>query len=110
MASNSGGSNLLGEGEREQAFISSLESLCKQHDRERARQAIETLLTLANNIIKSPDEKYRKVKTQNKSFSAKVWSLPEAKQFLLHWGWSEVEECVVLPIRRGIFSWSNKYY
>lgn len=39
--------NKLGEGEREQALISSLQSLCKEHDRETARQAIETLLTLA---------------------------------------------------------------
>ncbi|XP_020629793.1 peptide-N(4)-(N-acetyl-beta-glucosaminyl)asparagine amidase-like isoform X1 [Orbicella faveolata] len=92
------GGSKLGEGEREHALISSLQSLCKEHDRETARQAIETLLTLANNIIKSPiDEKYRRVKTQNKSFSSKVWCLPEAQQFLHHWGWIEVEECVVLP-------------
>ena len=39
--------NKLGEGEREHALISSLQSLCKEHDRETARQAIETLLTLA---------------------------------------------------------------
>ncbi|XP_020629819.1 UBX domain-containing protein 6-like isoform X1 [Orbicella faveolata] len=85
------GGSKLGEGEREHALISSLQSLCKEHDRETARQAIETLLTLANNIIKSPiDEKYRRVKTQNKSFSSKVWCLPEAQQFLHHWGWIEV--------------------
>lgn len=41
------GGNNLGEGEREQALILSLNSLCKEHDRETARQAIETLLTLA---------------------------------------------------------------
>jgi len=47
---------------------------------------------LPSNIIKSPgDEKYRKVKTQNKSFSSKVWCLPEAQQFLHHWGWIEVQ-------------------
>lgn len=79
-------------------MISSLQSLCKEHDRETARQAIETLLTLANNIIKSPtDEKYRKVKKQNKTFSLKVWQLPEAQEFLFHWGWKEDDECIVLP-------------
>lgn len=79
-------------------MISSLESLCKKHDRETARQAIETLLTLANNIVKSPtDEKYRKVKKQNKSFSSKVWQLPEAKEFLFSWGWHEDDDYVVLP-------------
>lgn len=41
------GGSTLGEGEREHALISSLQSLCKEHDRETARQAIETLLTLA---------------------------------------------------------------
>lgn len=41
------GGTKLGEGEREHALISSLQSLCKEHDRETARQAIETLLTLA---------------------------------------------------------------
>ena len=41
------GGSKLGEGEREQALISSLQSLCKEHDRETARQAIDTLLTLA---------------------------------------------------------------
>ena len=40
------GGSKLGEGEREQALILSLSSLCKEHDRETARQAIETLLTL----------------------------------------------------------------
>ena len=48
-------------------------------------------ILLPSNIIKSPiDEKYRRVKTQNKSFSSKVWCLPEAQQFLHHWGWIEV--------------------
>ena len=52
-----------------------------------------------SNIIKSPnDEKYRRVKTQNKSFSSKVWCLPEAQQFLHHWGWTEVchRKCYIL--------------
>ena len=48
-------------------------------------------LLFFSNIIKSPeDEKYRKVKTQNKAFSSKVWSLPEAQEFLLLWGWDQV--------------------
>ncbi|XP_058970615.2 peptide-N(4)-(N-acetyl-beta-glucosaminyl)asparagine amidase [Pocillopora verrucosa] len=97
MASNSGGSK-LGEGEREQSLISSLESLCKEHDRETARKAIETLLTLANNIVRSPtDEKYRKVKKQNKSFSVRVWQLAEAQEFLFSWGWQEDDDHIVLP-------------
>lgn len=96
MASGWGGSK-LGEGERERDLITLLEELCKEHDRETARQAIETMLKIANNIIKSPeDEKYRKVKTENKTFSSKVWSIPEAQEFLLLWGWTEVDECVVL--------------
>lgn len=96
MASSSGGRK-LGEGETEHDLIHSLDELCKEYDPETARQAIQTMLTLANNIIKSPeDEKYRKVKTQNKAFSSKVWSLPEAQEFLLLWGWDQVDECVVL--------------
>ena len=48
-------------------------------------------LLFFSNIIKSPeDEKYRKVKTQNKAFSSKVWSLPEAQEFLILWGWDQV--------------------
>ena len=48
-------------------------------------------LLFFSNIIKSPeDEKYRKVKTQNKAFSSKVWSLPEGQEFLLLWGWDQV--------------------
>ena len=46
---------------------------------------------LPSNIIKAPsDEKYRRVKSQNKSFLSKVWRLPEAQEFLHHWGWIEV--------------------
>ena len=44
-----------------------------------------------SNIVKSPtDEKYRKVKKQNKSFSVRVWQLAEAQEFLFSWGWQEV--------------------
>ena len=53
--------------------------------------SLDLNLLFFSNIIKSPeDEKYRKVKTQNKAFSSKVWSLPEAQEFLLLWGWDEV--------------------
>ena len=41
------GGNKLGEGESEHDLISSLDELCKEHDRETARQAIQTMLTLA---------------------------------------------------------------
>jgi len=27
---------------------------------------------------------------ENKTFSSKVWSIPEAQEFLLLWGWTEV--------------------
>ncbi|CAH3125289.1 unnamed protein product [Pocillopora meandrina] len=51
-----------------------------------------------SNIVKSPtDEKYRKVKKQNKSFSVRVWQLAEAQEFLFSWGWQEDDDHVVLP-------------
>jgi len=41
------GGSKLGEGERERDLITLLEELCKEHDRETARQAIETMLKIA---------------------------------------------------------------
>ena len=62
-------------------------------------------ILLPSNIIKSPnDEKYRRVKKQNKSFSSKVWSLMEAQQFLLHWGWIEVMLYFITSFYSGL-SW-----
>ncbi|XP_029206769.2 uncharacterized protein [Acropora muricata] len=96
MASSSGG-NKLGEGEREHGLIQTLDDLCKEYDHDTARQAVETMLRLANNIIKSPEEeKFRRVKTESKAFSSKVWNLPEAQQFLFIWGWTLVENSVFL--------------
>lgn len=78
-------------------MILTLDELCKEYDQEIARQAIETMLRLANNVIKSPEEdKFRKVKIENKAFSSRVWNLPEAQQFLLIWGWAQVDDCIVL--------------
>ena len=49
------------------------------------------LLFLRSNAIEHPsEEKYRKLRTENKAFNTKLWSLPEARQFLMVWGWIEV--------------------
>ncbi|EDO41740.1 predicted protein [Nematostella vectensis] len=96
MASGSDGGK-VGAGEMEAALDALLEELCKEHGKDSSKTAIETMLRMANNIIQEPNnEKFRNVRTENKTFSTKVWQLPEAQQFMLVWGWTQVEDHLVL--------------
>jgi hypothetical protein len=48
-------------------------------------------MSFCSNSIQHPsEEKFRIIRVENKNFNAKVWSLPEAQQFLMVWGWVEV--------------------
>ncbi|XP_031550372.1 uncharacterized protein LOC116287814 [Actinia tenebrosa] len=92
MATGSGG-GAVGIGEKESGLLACLDELRRSHDKETVKIALETLLKLANNAIQRPnDEKFRHIRVENKAFNAKVWSLPEAQQFLMVWGWVETDD------------------
>ncbi|KAK3592700.1 hypothetical protein CHS0354_037836 [Potamilus streckersoni] len=79
------------------SLIVCLDSLQKNCSHEQYMTALSTLLKLCRNALDNPtEEKYRSVKIENKSFAEKVWKFPEAQQFLIAAGWSEVDGLVIL--------------
>lgn len=60
------------------------------------KNCIETLLTILQNILKSSEEKFRKIKKTNPNFFAKVGKHPLALKFLSSVGFDETEEFLIM--------------
>ncbi|KAL5012376.1 hypothetical protein ScPMuIL_010927 [Solemya velum] len=61
------------------------------------RAALETILKIFRNVLAHPgEEKYKSIKTENKTFNSRVWRFSGSQQLLLASGWTEVDGHVVL--------------
>lgn len=62
------------------------------------RQCVETLIRIFRNVEQNPEEeKYRRLKTTNKTFNGDVWRHDAAQELLLLTGWELGDEAVHLP-------------
>ena len=59
----------------------------KQLKANEKRLCLETIITIYRNVVTSADDKYRRIKTSNKTFIRKVWKHWAAKCLLLNHGW-----------------------
>ncbi|KAI8492273.1 hypothetical protein Bbelb_301700 [Branchiostoma belcheri] len=78
-------------------IISTCAAIIKEQERTKlAREALNTVRRMTNNILKQPDDqKYRKVRVGNKTFQETVMKSTNAQQFVVAAGWKQVEEVMV---------------
>ncbi|XP_046339783.2 uncharacterized protein LOC124120921 [Haliotis rufescens] len=73
-----------------------LQMLGDEGSKQEVRVAVETLLKLSRNLSNNPgDEKYRKIRKENKAIHDKLLRFDGAKEFLLAMGWTEVDDLLM---------------
>ncbi|XP_046558720.1 UBX domain-containing protein 6-like [Haliotis rubra] len=73
-----------------------LQMLGDEGSKQEVRVAVETLLKLSRNLSSHPgDEKYRKIRKENKAIHEKLLKFDGAKEFLLAMGWTEIDDMLM---------------
>ncbi|KAK2170364.1 hypothetical protein LSH36_3g19111 [Paralvinella palmiformis] len=84
-------------GADDEAMQMCLSMLMEEAGTDNKDDALTTLLKIMCNIQHNPaDEKYRKIRKENKSFHSKVWRWESAQHFLYAVGWIDVDDSIVL--------------